>query len=51
MLLIQTVNELKKMGEVNVTEWLRGGEFAWMQKVTKSDPFTYNKRPPNLSKE
>ena len=50
-LLIQAVDELKNMGEVKVTEWLRGGEIAWMQKVTKSDPSAYNKSPPNLSKE
>ena len=34
-----------------MTEWLRGGEIAWMQKVTKSDPSAYNRNPPNLSKE
>ena len=34
-LLIQAVDELKNMGEVKVTEWLRG--------VTKNDPSAYNK--------
>jgi len=50
-LLIQAVDELKNMGEVKVTEWIRGGEIAWMQKVTKSDPSAYKKSPPSLSKE
>ena len=50
-LLIQAVNELKNMGEVKVTEWLRGGEISWMQKVIKSDPSAYNRSPSNLSKE
>ena len=49
-LLIQAIDELKNMGEVKVTKWLRGGEIAWMQKVTKSDLSAYNRSPPNLSR-
>ena len=30
--LIQAIVELGKMGEVKVTEWVRGGEIAWMEK-------------------
>ena len=50
-LLIQAVDELKNMGEVKVTEWIRGGEIAWMQKVSKHDPSAYGMSPPGLSKD
>jgi len=51
--LIQAVaiDELKSMGEVKVTEWVRGGEFAWMQKIEKGNPFAHGSSPPNLFKE
>jgi len=50
-LLIQAVDELKNLGEVKVTEWIRGGEIAWMQQVSKCESSAYVKSPPRLSKE
>ena len=49
--LVQTINELPSLGEVKVTEWVRGGEIAWMRNVNRHDPTAYNSSPPGLSKE
>ena len=50
-LLIQAIDELKNLGEVKITEWIRGGNVAWMQNIVKSNPSAYGKSPPGLSKE
>ena len=50
-LLIQAVDELRNTGEMKVTEWVRGGETAWMQQIVKGDPSPHGKSPPNLSEE
>ena len=50
-LLTQAVDELKDLGEVKVTEWIRGGEIAWMQQVSKCVSSAYGISPPRLSKE
>lgn len=34
-ILILAIDELRKMGEVKVTEWVRGGQIAWMQNVQR----------------
>ena len=39
------------MGEVKVTEWVRGGQIAWMQNVQRASESAHGKSPPNLSKE
>jgi len=38
-LLLQAIDELKNVGEI--TEWIRGGNVAWMQNVTKLSPSAY----------
>jgi len=50
-LLIQAIDELKTLGEVKVTEWIRGGEIAWMQQISRCESSAYGKSPPRLSKE
>jgi len=50
-LLIQAIDELKSLGEVKITEWLRGGNVAWMQNIVKANPTAYGKSPHGLSKE
>ena len=50
-LLIQAIDELKNLGEVKITEWIRGGNVAWMQSIVKLNPPTYGKSPHGLSKE
>ena len=50
-LIIQAIDELKGLGEVKVTEWIRGGNVAWMQNIVKSNPSAYGKSPNGLSKE
>ena len=50
-LLLQAIDELKNVGEVKITEWIRGGNVAWMQNVTKLSPSAYGKSPLGLSKE
>ena len=32
-ILIKAIDELPKMGEVKITEWIRGGQIAWMKNV------------------
>lgn len=39
------------MGEVKVTEWVRGGQIAWMQNIQRASESAHGKNPPNLSKE
>ena len=36
-ILIQAIDELGKMGEVKVTEWVRGGQIAWMENIQKGN--------------
>ena len=50
-LLVQAIDELKNVGEVKITEWIRGGNVAWMQNVTQSNPSAYGKSPIGLWKE
>ena len=50
-LLIQAIDELKSLGETKITEWLRGGNVAWMQNIVKANPSAYRKSPHGLSKE
>ena len=50
-LLIQAIDELKNLGEVKITEWIRGGNVAWMQNIVKSNPSAYGKSSHGLSKE
>ena len=50
-LLIQAIDELKNLGEVKITEWIRGGNVAWMESIVKSNPSAYGKSPCGLSKE
>lgn len=50
-ILLKAIDELPKMGEVKVTEWIRGGQIAWMRDITKHDNSAYGKSPPGLSKE
>ena len=50
-LLIQAIDELKSLGEVKITAWLRGGNVAWMQNIVKANPSAYGKSPHGLSKE
>ena len=47
-LLIQAVDELQ---DLKLTEWVWGGETAWMQKIVRSDPSAHSRIPPSLSKE
>ena len=49
--MILAIDELRKMGEVKVTEWVRGGQIAWMQNVQRASESAHGKSPPNLSKE
>ena len=44
-LLIQAIDELKNLGEVKITEWIRGGNVAWMQNIVKLNPSAYGKSP------
>ena len=39
------------MSEVKVTEWVRGGQIAWMQNIQRASESTHGKSPPNLSKQ
>ena len=48
-ILIQAIDELGKMGEVKVTEWIRGGQTAWMKNIQKGNDSAHGKSPPNLS--
>ena len=50
-ILILAIDELRKMGEVKVTEWVRGGQISWMQNVQRASESAHGKSPPNLSKE
>ena len=50
-LLIQAIDKLKNLGEVKITEWIRGGNVAWMQNIVKLNPSAYGKSPHGLSKE
>ena len=50
-LLIQAIDKLKNLGEVKITEWIRGGNVAWMESIVKSNPSAYGKSPCGLSKE
>ena len=36
---------------MKLTEWVWGGETAWMQKIVRSDPSAHSRSPPSLSKE
>ena len=50
-ILIKAIDELPKMGEVKITEWIRGGQVAWMKNVAKHEVSAYSSSPPGLSKE
>lgn len=50
-ILINAIDELGKMGEVKITEWIRGGCTAWMSNITKRATSAYGKSPPGLSKD
>ena len=50
-ILLKEIDELPKMGEVEVTEWIRGGQIAWMKDITKPNVSSYGTSPPGLSKE
>ena len=50
-LLIQVIDELKSLGEVKITAWLRSGNVAWMQNIVKVNPSAYGKSLHGLSKE
>ena len=50
-LLVQAIDELKNLGEVKITEWIRGSNVAWMQSIVKSNPSAHGKSPHGLSKE
>ena len=49
-ILLKAINDLPKMGEVKVTECIRGGQISWKD-ITKHDDSAYGKSPPGLSKE
>lgn len=49
--LIQAIDELEKLGEVKVTEWIRGGQLQWMKDVQKATESSHGKGAPGLSKE
>ena len=46
-ILIQAIDELGKMGEVKVTEWVQGGQIAWMESIQKRNESAHGKSPPN----
>ena len=50
-ILIKAIDELGKMGEVKVTEWIRGGQTAWMKNIPRSKATAYGASPTGLSKE
>ena len=53
-ILIKTINELGKMGVVKLTEWIRGGQTAWMKTIPRSKAWRnclYGASPTGLSKE
>ena len=50
-ILIKAIDELGKMGEVKVTEWIRGGQTAWMKNIPRSKAKAYGVSPTGLSKE
>ena len=39
------------MGEVKVTEWIRGGQISWMSSIEPSADSAYGQSAPGLSKE
>ena len=49
--MILAIDELRKIGEIKVTEWVRGGQIAWMQNVQRASESAHGKSPPNLSEE
>ena len=49
--LIRAIDELGRMGEVKVTEWIRGGQISWMSSVEPSADSAYGQSAPGLSKE
>ena len=44
-ILLKAIGELPKMGKVKITEWIRGGQIAWMKAITKHDDSAYGKSP------
>lgn len=50
-ILIQAIDELGKLGEVKITEWIRGGQLAWMKDIQQATHSTHGKSTPRLSKE
>lgn len=50
-ILMQAIDELQKMGEVKSTEWIRGGQVAWMTDVRKAPVSAHGKSPSHLTKE
>ena len=49
-LLVSAIDELGNKGEVKVTEWIRGGELAWMEEIEVSLHSVYGKGS-SLSKQ
>ena len=41
-ILIKAIDELPKMGEVKMTEWIRGGQIAWVKTVAKHEVSAYS---------
>ena len=44
--LIQPFDELGKMREVKVTEWVLGGQRAWIENIQKGNESAHGKSPP-----
>ena len=47
-ILILAIDELCKTGEVKVTEWVRGGQIAWMQNIQRASESAYGRSPLNI---
>ena len=50
-ILIKAIDELGKMGEVKVTEWIQGEQTAWIKNIPRSKATAYGASPTGLSKE